>query len=75
MSADKALRCDCGYEVQASDEAGLVEEIRVHAQEAHGIVFSVEDALVVLLRSQLDLSRAPAERSVRDGRALKGGSS
>ena len=75
MPDDKALRCDCGYPVIAPDEAGLVEEIRVHAQEAHGIVFSVEDALVVLLRSQLDLSRAPAERSVRDGRAPKGGSS
>ena len=76
MPDDKALRCDCGYPVIAADEAGLVEEIRVHAQEAHGIVFSVEDALVVLLRSQLDLSRAPpAERSVRDGRAPEGGSS
>ena len=75
MPDDTALRCDCGYAVIAPDEAGLVEEIRVHAEEAHGIVFSVEDALVVLLRSQLDLSRAPAERSAPDGRAPTGGSS
>jgi predicted small metal-binding protein len=75
MPDDKGLRCDCGYEVTARDEATQVEEIRLHAREAHGIAFSVEDALVVLLRSQLDLSRAPAERSVPDGRAPKGGSS
>ena len=42
MFAGKALRCDCGYEVRASDEDALVEEIRRHASEAHGIAFSVE---------------------------------
>ena len=42
MFAGKALRCDCGYEVRASDEDGFVEEIRRHASEAHGIAFSVE---------------------------------
>jgi predicted small metal-binding protein len=42
MFAGKALRCDCGYEVWASDEDALVEEIRRHALEAHGIAFSVE---------------------------------
>jgi predicted small metal-binding protein len=74
MPDDKGLRCDCGYQVTARDETTQVEEIRLHAREAHGIAFSVEDALVVLLRSQLDLSGAPAERSVPDGRAPKGGS-
>jgi hypothetical protein len=42
MLAGKALRCDCGYEVRASDEDALVEEIRRHASEAHGIEFSAE---------------------------------
>ena len=42
MFAGKALRCDCGYEVRASDEDALVEEIRRHASEAHGIAFSAE---------------------------------
>ena len=42
MFAGKALRCDCGYEVRASDEDSLVEEIRRHASEAHGITFSPE---------------------------------
>jgi predicted small metal-binding protein len=42
MFAGKALRCECGYEVRASDEDDFVEEIRRHASEAHGIAFSVE---------------------------------
>ena len=42
MFAGKALRCECGYEVRASDEGAFVEEIRRHALEAHGIAFSVE---------------------------------
>jgi predicted small metal-binding protein len=56
MPDDKALRCDCGYEVTGIDESELVEAIRVHARDAHAISFSVEEALVVVLRSQLDLS-------------------
>jgi len=42
MFAGKAIRCDCGYEVHAEDEDGLVEAIRRHASESHGIDFSVE---------------------------------
>lgn len=42
MFAGKALRCECGFEVRASDEDAFVEEIRRHASEAHGIAFSVE---------------------------------
>ena len=42
MFAGKAIRCECGYEVRASDEDELVEGIRRHASEAHGIAFSVE---------------------------------
>jgi predicted small metal-binding protein len=42
MFAGKAIRCDCGYEVRAEDEDGLVEAVRRHAAEAHGIDFSVE---------------------------------
>jgi hypothetical protein len=42
MSAGKAIRCECGYEVRASDEDALVEGIRRHASEAHDIAFSIE---------------------------------
>ena len=45
MDADKALLCDCGYEVRASGELALVDAIQRHAREAHGIEFSVALAL------------------------------
>ena len=75
MPDDKVLSCDCGYEVTASGEAAQVEEIRTHARDAHGLSFSVEDALLVVLRSELEPSWVPPERSVRGSRAPKGGSS
>jgi predicted small metal-binding protein len=75
MPDDKVLSCECGYEVTATDEAELVEEIRRHARDAHGIAFSVEDALLVVLRSQLDLSRASSETGTRDAHVSEGGSS
>jgi hypothetical protein len=67
MPDDNVLRCECGYQVSGNDEADLVEAIRRHARHAHGIAFSVEDALLVAFRSQLDLSR---ESPTRDRRSL-----
>ena len=55
MFCDKALRCDCGYEVPACDEDTVVEEIRRHAWEAHGIEFTVELALDVVRKARLGL--------------------
>ena len=75
MPDDKVLTCECGYEVTATDEAELVEEIRRHARDAHGIAFSVEDALLVVLRSELEPPRVSTERSANGPRAPKGGSS
>lgn len=74
MSDDKVLSCECGCEVSATDEAELIEEIRRHARDAHGIFFSVEDALLVVLRSELEPVRASTRKSVRGQRAPKGGS-
>jgi predicted small metal-binding protein len=53
MFADKALRCDCGYEVQASDEAGRVHEVRKHASETHGIDLPEDVALDLVRRARL----------------------
>ena len=75
MPDDKVLSCECGYEVTATDEAEFVEEIRRHARDAHGIDFSVVDALLVVLRSELEPSRVSTESGVRGSRAPKGGSS
>ena len=48
MFADQALRCECGYEVQASDEAARVDEVRRHASEAHGVDLSADVALDIV---------------------------
>lgn len=53
MFADKALRCDCGYEVQASDDAARVDEVRRHAAKAHGIELPVDIALELVRRARL----------------------
>jgi hypothetical protein len=72
MPDDKTPSCECGYRVTAADEAGRVEEVRTHAQQAHGIAFSAEDALLVLLRSELALSRDSSE-AAHARRASRGG--
>jgi predicted small metal-binding protein len=55
MAVNKSVvRCECGYEVVARDEASLVAEIQRHACGAHGIVFTFEEALAVVLRSELE---------------------
>ena len=70
----KEVRCECGHEVTAITEAELITDIRRHAREAHGIAFSVEDALLVVLRSQLEPSQDSREIDMPD-RVSEGGSS
>jgi predicted small metal-binding protein len=53
MFADKALRCDCGYEVDASDEAARVHEVQRHASEAHGIDLPDDVAFDLVQRARL----------------------
>ena len=65
MADDKVLCSDCGHEVTGDGEAELLEAIRRHARDAHGVVFSVEEALLVVLRSQLGLSPEPANEPVQ----------
>jgi predicted small metal-binding protein len=54
MADDKIIRCDCGYRLRAATERRRVAEVRRHAWEAHGISFSTEEALAVLLRIELE---------------------
>lgn len=54
MADDKLISCDCGYRVRARTEQRQVAEVRRHAWEAHGISFSTEEALAVLLRRELE---------------------
>jgi predicted small metal-binding protein len=65
MFADKALRCDCGYEVRASDEAACVREVLQHASEAHGIDLSDELALDLVRRAGL-VSRCEQRNTTRE---------
>jgi len=58
MPDDKALHCDCGHEVRGEDEGELVDGIRRHALHAHGIAFSPDEALLVVLRAQLEPLRS-----------------
>jgi hypothetical protein len=51
---DRVLRCECGFEARASDEEGLVAEVRRHAVEAHGMELSRDDALLLAFRAELD---------------------
>jgi predicted small metal-binding protein len=74
MPDDKEVRCECGYEVTLTEEAELITDIRRHLREAHGIAFSVEDALLVVLRSQLELSRDSLEIHLPDLRMSEEGS-
>ena len=48
------LRCECGFEARASDEEGLVAEVRRHAVEAHGMALSHDDAVLLAFRAELD---------------------
>jgi predicted small metal-binding protein len=54
MADDKTIHCDCGYRLHAGTERNQVAEVRRHAREVHGIAFSIEEALAVLLRLELD---------------------
>jgi predicted small metal-binding protein len=44
---DEVLVCDCGFEARAADEEALVEQIRRHASEAHGMTLSHDEALTI----------------------------
>ena len=55
---DKALTCDCGFTARAADGTGLATEVRRHAWEAHGMLLSHNEALVLLFHAEL--AGAPA---------------
>lgn len=54
MADHKVIRCDCGYRLRSRTEQRQVAEMRRHASEAHGISFSEDEALAILLRLELE---------------------
>lgn len=49
---ERLLRCDCGFEVRADDQAELVAKVQRHALDAHALPFSREDVLRLALRAE-----------------------
>jgi hypothetical protein len=75
MPHGKSLHCECGHQVTGSDEAELVDRVRVQARDADGIAFSVKEAMLVVFRSQLDVSLEPhnTDTCIRRASAYEGG--
>ncbi len=57
---DTVLHCDCGFEARAAGEDRLVEEVRRHALEAHGMDLSHDEALLLAFRAELRENAPPA---------------
>jgi hypothetical protein len=53
MRASAVIRCECGFEARAADEAGLVAEVRRHAAEAHCMPLSHDEALLLQFHAEL----------------------
>jgi hypothetical protein len=66
-SMEKVLQCDCGFQARAEHEHGLVAEVRRHAWEAHGMVLSPDQALLLAFRAALDAA-TPSHKPI--GEAL-----
>jgi hypothetical protein len=56
---NKRLHCDCGFEARAADEEGLVREVQRHAREAHNMMLSHHEALLLAFRAELDVNNPP----------------
>jgi len=50
---ESVLRCECGFEARAEDEAELVAQIQRHASEAHGMTLSRDQALELAFHAEL----------------------
>jgi predicted small metal-binding protein len=62
---ERLLRCDCGFEVRAEDDAELVAGVQRHAYDTHGMRLTRDDVLQLALR--LD-AREATEQPPRDPR-------
>jgi predicted small metal-binding protein len=57
---ETVLRCDCGYEVRAHDQAELIARVQQHALDAHGLAFTPDEVVQIAFRAELDeLTRRP----------------
>jgi predicted small metal-binding protein len=47
VTVERELTCDCGFVARGEDEEALVEQVRRHARDAHGMALSHDEALAV----------------------------
>ena len=55
------LQCECGFLARADDEDGLVDVVRRHAHEVHGMTLSHDDALLLAFRAELGTEAPPRD--------------
>jgi hypothetical protein len=53
MRVERAIRCECGFDARATDEEGLVAEVRRHAAEAHCMPLSHDEAVLLVFHAEL----------------------
>ena len=64
------LECECGFEAAAEDEQQLVEVVRRHAREQHGMTLSHDEALLLATRAA-QLESPVSDRHRADGQQPK----
>jgi hypothetical protein len=64
---DRVLRCHCGFEARAEGDDELIADVQRHAREAHEMVLTRDEALVLVFRAELD-DEAPSAIPHRAGR-------
>ena len=53
MRVGTVITCECGFEVRAVEEEGLIAEVRRHAAEAHAMPLSHDEALLLVFHAEL----------------------
>jgi len=56
---EKLLRCDCGFEVRAEDDAELVAGVQRHAFDVHGMDLTRDEVMQLALRLDRDVFEQP----------------
>ena len=53
---ENVLRCECGFEVRAVDEAEFVGRVQRHALDTHGMRLSRDDVLQLAAPAEMEAS-------------------
>jgi predicted small metal-binding protein len=51
---DKPVHCHCGFEILAESEDELIAAIRRHARRRHAMALTVDEALAIAVRQELE---------------------